>query len=144
MDPHFARLTLPANLNSLKAFLDFVRAGGEGVGLEPDKLDKLNLVLEELFVNIARYAYQPGGGDVEVAYAPGGPGLLLVQISDQGRVFNPLENQEPDLSGELKDRPVGGLGLFLVRRLADSITYRREQGRNILSFRFPGPDTPGT
>jgi anti-sigma regulatory factor (Ser/Thr protein kinase) len=144
MDRRFARITLPASLDSLHTLLQFARAGAESAGLGQDERDKLDLVLEELLVNIARYAYRPGSGDVEVAYAADGPGVLLVEVSDTGRIFNPLESKEPDLSGGLTDRPVGGLGVFLVRRLADSITYRREQGRNTVSFRLPPPKVAGT
>ena len=137
MDPQFARLTLPASLNSLQPLLEFARSGGESAGLAPEDLDKLDLALEELLVNVARYAYQPESGDVEVAYAIDGPGTLLVEISDNGRVFNPLEKDAPDLSRDLENRSVGGLGLFLVRHLVSSLAYRREQGRNTVSFRFP-------
>jgi anti-sigma regulatory factor (Ser/Thr protein kinase) len=144
MDRRFARITLPASLDSLHMLLQFAHAGAESAGLGQDERDKLDLVLEELLVNIARYAYQPGSGDVEVAYAADGPGVLLVEVSDRGRLFNPLESKEPDLSGGLTDRPLGGLGVFLVRRLADTITYRREQGRNTVSFRFPSPKVAGT
>ena len=105
--------------------------------------DKLELVLEELLVNVARYAYPPGSGDVEVAYAAE-PGELTVEISDKGRAFNPLEARLPDLSADLVDRPIGGLGVLLVRSLVGSIAYRREDGRNTVSFRFPGPQRPGT
>ena len=60
-----------------------------------------------------------------------------MEIADFGRVFNPLEADPPDLSRGLADRPIGGLGVFLVRSMVDSIDYRREQDRNILSFVFP-------
>ena len=141
---HLRRLTLPASLGSLGPLLDFVRAGAESAGLGPAERDRLDLVLEELLVNIARYAYHPGSGDVEVAYAVDRLGGMLVEISDRGRFFNPLENAKPDLSGGLADRPAGGLGVFLVRHLVDSIAYRREEGRNTVSFRFPGPAAAGT
>jgi len=95
-------------------------------------------------VNIARYAYQPESGDVELSYAIDGPGSLAMEISDSGRVFNPLEMPVPDLSAGLVDRPIGGLGLFLVRSLTNSLAYRRENGRNTVSFRFPGAVASGT
>ncbi|MBZ5607705.1 MAG: ATP-binding protein [Acidobacteriia bacterium] len=137
----FARLTLPASLNSLKALLDFAHAGAERAGLSPEQRNQLDLVLEELVVNVARYAYQPGNGDVELAYAVDGPGALLIEISDKGRSFNPLESSDPGLSDSLADRPTGGLGLFLVRRMAGPITYRRDHDRNTVSFRFPSPQS---
>jgi serine/threonine-protein kinase RsbW len=144
MDGRFKRLTLPASLHSLERFRQFVRGGAESAGLPAEELDKLDLVLEEILVNIARYAYQPGSGDVEVAYAVDGSGILAVEISDKGRIFNPLEANPPDLSGGLADRPIGGLGIFLVQQLVDSITYRREHDRNMVSFRLPGPGGTGT
>ncbi|HTR38821.1 MAG TPA: ATP-binding protein [Bryobacteraceae bacterium] len=144
MPPEFTRLTMPAGLDSLQPLTEFVLAGADRAGLAQSERDKLELVLEELLVNVARYAYQPEPGDVEVAYAADKPGELLVEISDKGRFFNPLEVPTPDLSTGLVDRPIGGLGLFLVRSLAGSVAYRREQDRNTVSFRFPGPQRPGT
>jgi serine/threonine-protein kinase RsbW len=144
MDRPWERLRLSATPHSLQAFLEFARAGASHAGLTPAEKDKLDLVLEELLVNVARYAYQPENGDVELAYAVDGAGALLVEISDNGRVFNPLDQAAPDLSGALADRPVGGLGLFLVRRLVGSFCYRRTEGRNTVSFRVPGGDEAGT
>jgi len=143
-DSGFRRLSLPASLSSLQAFLEFAHAGADAAGLTETDRDQLDLVLEELLVNVARYAYQPGTGDVEMAYAVESDGKLLLQIADKGSTFNLLEQDQPDLSGPLEDRPVGGLGIFLVRELVDSLTYSREQGRNTVSFRFPGPKQPVT
>lgn len=142
MERSFRRLTLPARLESLQAFRQFVRAGAKTAGLPPDDMDKLDLVLEELLVNIARYAYQPASGEAEVAYAVDG-GSLLVEISDRGRLFNPLEAHGPDLSLGLADRPIGGLGVLLVKQLAGSLSYRQECGRNTVSFRFPNREESG-
>jgi serine/threonine-protein kinase RsbW len=144
MTREFTRLTMPASLDSLQPLLQFALAGADRAGLPVAERDKLELVLEELLVNVARYAYQPETGDVEVAFASNAPGELLVEISDKGRSFNPLEAPMPDLSADLADRPIGGLGLLLVRSLAGSVSYRREQGRNTVSFRFPGPQRSGT
>ena len=103
-------------------------------------MDWLDLVLEELLMNIARYAYQPGTGDAEVAYAVEQPRKLHVEISDKGSAFNPLTSDPPVLGGGLADRPIGGLGVFLVKNIVGSLAYRREQDRNTVSFTFPGPD----
>jgi serine/threonine-protein kinase RsbW len=144
MDPGFRRLSLPASLNSLQAFLDFAHIGADAAGLTAADRDQLDLVLEELLVNVARYAYHPETGDVELAYAIEPDGKLLVQLSDKGRIFNFLEKEEPDWRDKLEDLPVGGLGIFLVRHLVDSPSYRREQDCNVVSFRFPRPDLLGT
>lgn len=141
-DPPLRRLTLPASLESLQAFLDFAHAGAEAAGLTAEDRDRLDLVLEELLVNIARYAYHPGTGDVEMAYMVEPAGKLRLEISDKGSIFNPLEKEGPDLSSTLEDRAIGGLGIFLVRELVDSLTYRRENDRNLVSFRFPSTEPP--
>ena len=78
-----------------------------------------------------------------MAYAEAGSNKLRLEIADFGRVFNPLEVNPPDLSRGLADRPIGGLGVFLVRNMVDSLAYRREDGRNILSFTFPLDGGPG-
>jgi anti-sigma regulatory factor (Ser/Thr protein kinase) len=143
MDAPFERLTLPARVESVRAFHQFVRSGAEAAGLDSDDMNKLDLVLEEILVNIARYAYQGGAGDVEVAYSAE-PGSLLVEVTDQGRGFNPLDAAPPDLALGLGDRPIGGLGVLLVRQIVGSLSYRRRDGQNTLSFRFPGPRTIST
>jgi serine/threonine-protein kinase RsbW len=133
------RLTMPAQIDFLQEFCGFVRRGAEAVDLAPQEMDKLDLVLEELFVNIARYAYAPGQGEVEVGYAAEGPGRLRVELSDWGRAFNPLASDPPDFSRGVADRPLGGMGIFLVRTIADSICYERDGNVNRISFSFSGP-----
>lgn len=137
MEPPAKRLTLPATLESLTPFRDFVRGGAAGSGIPPEQIEKLDLVLEEILVNVARYAYSPAEGEVDVSYWQTGPAMLCVEVADSGRPFDPLQADPPDLSRGLSDRPIGGLGVFLIRALVDSIAYRHEGGRNILSFRFP-------
>lgn len=144
MDPPVSRLILPASAGSISALSDFVRGGAVAAGIAEDELVKLDLVLEEILINVARYAYTPETGSVEVAYAQAGPSKLHVEIADFGRVFNPLEADPPDLSRGLADRPIGGLGVFLVRSMVDSIAYRRQGDRNVLSFVFPMDEDPGT
>lgn len=120
-------------------FLDFVRSGATAAEVPAEELEKLDLVLEEVLMNIARYAYVPETGATEVALSPDGPGKLYIEISDWGNAFNPLDVEPPDFSRGLAERPIGGLGVFLVRSLVGAIAYRREAGRNVLSFGFPGP-----
>src|SRR3954469_21442930 len=107
----------PADVGRLRDFCAFVRRGAEASDLVPEELDKLDLVLEELFMNIARYAYTPAAGEVEVGYAIEAPGRLAVRISDSGRAFDPLASDPPDFSRGLSDRPLGGMGIFLVKTI---------------------------
>lgn len=136
------RITLPARIDVLQEFCAFVRRGAMATDLSHQDIDKLDLVLEELFVNIARHAYAPGDGDVEVGYVVERPGRLLVEISDYGRAFDPLACDPPDFSRGLAERPLGGMGIFLIKGMTESLRYQRDGDRNTLSFVFRG-DRPG-
>lgn len=98
-------------------------------------MDILDLLVEEIFMNIARHSYPEGSaGVVSVMYSVPAPGELAVEFGDQGVEFNPLTASPPDLTLELAARPAGGLGVFLLKELADSLSYRREQGWNRLTL----------
>lgn len=98
-------------------------------------MDALDLLVEEIFMNIARHAYPEGtSGVVTAAYTVAAPGELAVEFSDQGVAFDPLTVSPPDLADDLNQRRVGGLGVFLLKELADSLSYRREQGWNRLTL----------
>jgi anti-sigma regulatory factor (Ser/Thr protein kinase) len=137
MDAPVKRLTLPASPESIAAFCEFVRPGALAAGIAASELEKLDLVLEEILINVARYAYVPDTGKAEVAYFAEEQGKLRVEIADSGRFFNPLEVEPPDLSRGLAERQIGGLGVFLARNLVESIAYSRKDDRNVLSFTFP-------
>jgi serine/threonine-protein kinase RsbW len=144
MDPAARRLTLPARVESVALFRDFVRLEAVAAEVPVEEFEKLDLVLEEVLMNIARYAYVPETGEAEVAVAADGRGRLSVEIADWGNAFNPLGVEPPDFSRGLADRPIGGLGVFLIRSLVSSLDYRREADRNILSFVFPATDSQGS
>ena len=96
---------------------------------------ELDLLIEEILVNIWRYSYPDGSpGTVTVIYSIPEPGELAVEVGDQGVEFDPLKVSPPDLTLDLAQRPVGGLGIWLVKSFARSLTYRREQGWNRLTF----------
>ena len=91
----------------------------------------VELVTEEIFVNISSYAYPETGGFVTVQRSGGeGPeGLTLVFI-DSGVPYDPLQKPDPDLTLSLEERPVGGLGVFLVKELVDEVRYEHKDGNN--------------
>ncbi len=131
------RLELPAEISSLRSFTDFVRRGAEAAALEESELGQLELTIEEILVNVMRYAYPEGNpGTIEVSYAVEEGKKLFVQISDTGRPFDPLAKDPPNLGLGLVERSVGGLGIFLVKQLARKVEYSRVENRNIISFRF--------
>jgi anti-sigma regulatory factor (Ser/Thr protein kinase) len=131
MDDGLIWLRLPADMTSLARFTEFAHEGARAAGLPEAALGKLELILEEVLVNVFRYA---GCADAAVGYAVEPSSCLRVDVRDSGPEFNPLEQQAPDLDASLEDRPIGGLGIFLVQTMAETVSYRRECGQNILSF----------
>lgn len=101
-------------------------------GLSDESVGELELILEELLVNIISYAYDEAGtGMIQIAGIVDGSTVTL-ELRDRGREFNPLEREAPDIDAEIEDRPIGGLGIFLVTELASSVTYERVGDENVL------------
>lgn len=137
MANNFIQLKLPAKIESLREFTEFVHRGAQQAAFPEEDLGRLDLVMEEVVVNVINYAYEEAQpGSIEVGYKIEGPGKLNVQVCDSGREFDPLAKDPPDLRLGLAERPIGGLGIFLVKQIARSITYSREGDLNILNFRL--------
>ena len=127
-------LRLPAKLESLEIVRSFVLQTIKDLNITREIVPKVELVLEEVFTNIIKYAYPTGEGDVEVQCARLNTDKLCFVIQDWGNPFNPLMKNNPDLSGDLFERRIGGLGIFLVRTMVDELDYRYEEGKNILKL----------
>jgi serine/threonine-protein kinase RsbW len=126
---------LVANAESLGPATEFIRQGAREANVPESRIHELDLLIEEILVNIWHYSYPEGvSGPVIVTYSIPEPGELAVEIGDQGVEFDPLKVGPPDLTLDLAQRPVGGLGIWLVKSFARSLTYRREQGWNRLTF----------
>ena len=127
-------MKLPASLDSLEPFRLFVQGKAGELGVSSEFQNNVELVLEEVLVNVVRYAYpEEGEGSVEVGCGVVDGQMFCIRIRDSGRPFNPLLQPDPDLSRSILDKPVGGLGIFLVRQIADSVGYERVDGYNQLT-----------
>jgi anti-sigma regulatory factor (Ser/Thr protein kinase) len=103
-----------------------------GWGLVEDDIVNLNLILDEFVSNVIRHGYDDDlEHQVAVVVSLEGE-LATVRIEDDGKPFNPLEAPPPNLDLPIEERPIGGLGIFIARALADSVEYRRERDRNVL------------
>jgi anti-sigma regulatory factor (Ser/Thr protein kinase) len=98
---------------------------------EPD-VHALSLALDEVITNTIAYGYDDQGAHQIQVRLTLANGRLSAEIEDDGRPFNPLTAPEPDLTSAVEDRPVGGLGIHLVRSLMDRVDYRHESGKNHL------------
>ena len=129
-------LEVEANLKQLTGLQEQVTAFAEAQNWPPDMSFQVELALEEICVNIVNYGFEGDGDDhaIEIV-VDSEPDSLTMEIIDNGRAFDPLtETPEPDLDSALSDRPIGGLGVHLVKSFMDELLYRREDGRNHLKM----------
>ena len=129
-------LTVEASLDQLTGLQERVTAFGEAENWPPDMAFQVELTLEEICVNVVNYGFEDDGGDHSIeVIVDSEPEALTIEIVDNGRAFDPLtETPDPDLDSAVGDRPIGGLGVYLVKQYMDELQYRREDGRNRLKM----------
>ena len=129
-------LTVDAVLENIPSVTAFIDGQLEALDCSMKAQMQIDVAIDELFSNIARYAYPDGPGKATVGIEFDEENRMCsVVFSDEGIPFDPLAQQAPDTSLPLMDRPVGGLGIFLVKKTMDAVEYRHENGRNILTVR---------
>jgi anti-sigma regulatory factor (Ser/Thr protein kinase) len=128
---HYA-FTLRSQLEELARALDHIEDLLLQQAAERELVSEMRLIAEEGLANIVRHAYEPDEeGEIEVVLVLSETEVRL-ELRDQGRPFNPLEHPEPDLEAPIEDRPLGGLGVHLIRSLTDTQTYTRQGEVNVL------------
>ena len=120
-----ARKEGPAALDRLEAFC-------RKAGLPGPLALELRLVAEEVVTNVAKYGYAPGAAAAMELLVSTGEDAVSLEFRDEGPPFDPLAQPPPDLEAPLEERPIGGLGLTLVRGLVEDARYAREGGTNVL------------
>ena len=131
-----AEITVAADLDSLNDVLAFVDGEMERAGCSMKLMTQVDMAVEEIFVNIARYAYHPEAGEASVRCEAGGdPFQIVVGFADRGRPFNPLDRKDPDVTLDAEARQLGGL---MAKKLMDDIQYEYRDGKNILTLRKNG------
>lgn len=127
------------DLAELERLSSAVEEFGKRHDLPTTALFDLHLALDEILTNVVSYGYDDHHEhEIIVRLALGADGdsrRLEVEVEDDGRPFNPLETAQPDVDGSVEDRTIGGLGIYLVRRVMDDLEYRRQQGKNVLVMR---------
>ena len=126
---------LPIDLREIERLNKLVRQFGDLHEVPSRALYALNLALDEVVTNVVRHGFDdPSGHELQAQVTIQGENLTTV-VSDPGRAFNPLDVAPPDLNAPLAERALGGLGVHLVRSLMDSVEYRRDNGKNVLTMR---------
>jgi len=128
-------LTIKNGLEGLEAVGPKLDAFIEEHGLPAKSAYVIQLAVEEMVSNIIKYAFDdPADHDILLELRPE-PDHVVVHVEDDGHEFNPADAPEPDTGASLADREIGGLGIHLIRSMADAVDYTRVRGRNILDVR---------
>jgi sigma-B regulation protein RsbU (phosphoserine phosphatase) len=129
-------LTVEASAQNLHMVQAFIDGRLDAAGCPLDTKMQVDTAAEEIFGNIAYYAYAPDKGDVSVrALVSDDPRAVLITFTDYGKPYNPLEKTDPDVTLPRGKRQVGGLGIFMTKKLMDEVSYRFEDGKNILTLK---------
>ena len=125
--------SFPAVMSSLDEMVELVAGECEKVGFEKKNLHHIQLACEEVIVNIISYAYPDETGDIRISIdLPDERPGISIYIKDSGIPFNPLEKKDPDVSASASEREIGGLGIFLVKKVMDTVDYLRKDESNIV------------
>lgn len=129
-EEEFWRFETAAIMEKLDLVLDFIERMMKKKEAPKEEIMKMQFVIDELFSNIAGYAYPEGVGDIVIVGDVSKEGKVVVTIEDSGIFYNPLERENPDIELAPEDRKIGGLGVFLVKNTVEHMAYQRVDGKN--------------
>lgn len=128
-------LQMEASCEKLDELLMHLRTDMEQKGCPADKQTTLEICAEEIFVNIASYAYGEETGNVRITEEVTDSSILLC-FQDQGIPYDPLSKEEPDINLTAQERPIGGLGIYMVKNMMDEVSYEYKDGYNCLTMKM--------
>ncbi|GMO59785.1 MAG: ATP-binding protein [Termitinemataceae bacterium] len=130
-------INISARVQSLQTVIDFLEESLKCISASRNVVHDVRLSVEEMFVNIALYAYEGGEGKVKVSISltnDGSKNIITIVFQDSGKQFNPLLHDDPDISIPLAEREIGGLGIFLVKKSMDDVRYEYLNAHNITTM----------
>lgn len=128
-------LIIQNEINELNKLAQFIEELGDELQLAPDLIFNLNLVLEEAVSNIILYAYpKQMGKEISVQVDFSGQSLIFT-LTDAGKPFDPTQAAEADITLSAEERPIGGLGIFLIKQIMNEVEYQRVEGRNVFTLK---------
>lgn len=126
-------IVVPANLDEIPKISEDIEEILSSQHFSADEMLDVQLAVEEVIANVINHGYAGKTGSVGIR-CDASPEKITIEISDSARAFNPLTVPEPDVSKDIEDRRIGGLGIFLVRRVMDSVTYQYRNHKNVLTL----------
>lgn len=129
-------VTINATLQDIRQAADFIESELTSLNCSEKIRHQIAVAVDELLANVINYAYEKDGGKCRVSFSYNdAAGDAVIRFTDRGIPFNPLMVEQPDVTLSASKRQIGGLGIFLVRKLMDDIAYRYEDGCNIITIR---------
>lgn len=129
-------LTIAATVENIEVVTDFVNQQLEELACPMKAQMQINIAIDELFSNIAHYSYNPEIGQATVRVeVMENPLAVSITFIDNGVPYDPLSKGDPDLTRSAEERQIGGLGIYMVKKSMDEITYEYKDGQNILSIK---------
>lgn len=128
-------IEIKALMENLQELISFVDGHLEDMGASMKAQMQIDIAVEELFVNIAHYAYAPDAGEAVISVAKDKEkNQISITFADSGKPYNPLEKPDPDVTLSADERSIGGLGIFMVKKSMDDMRYEYKDGQNILTI----------
>ena len=129
-------LTLPATIENIETVIDFVNGQLEEIKCPLKAQMQIDIAIDELFGNIAHYAYNPETGPATVRVeVTEEPIAVVITFIDRGVPYDPLKKEDPDITLSAEERAIGGLGIFMVKKTMDEVSYAYWDGQNVLTIR---------
>lgn len=129
-------LHVDALIENLEQVLSFVEAKLEELECSMKIQEQINIAVEEIYVNIAHYAYQSEPGQATICIeAEEDSDTVVIRFIDSGIPFNPLEKKDPDITLSAEERNIGGLGIYMVKKSMDDVSYEYKDGQNVFTIK---------
>lgn len=129
-------ISVDAKVDNLYKVLDFIEKQLTYTNCDVKFKTQLSVAIEEIFVNVANYAYDDGCGTVKIQFSfTTNPDVITVVFIDSGTKYNPLAKEDPDIGLSASDRPIGGLGIYMTKKFVDDVSYDYKDNRNILTIK---------
>ena len=129
------KIIVEAKVEKLDAVLDFVNKKLEDNDCPMKTQIQIDVAVEEIFVNIASYAYAPGEGDATIeAEIYDDPLRIAIRFTDSGMPYDPLAKEDPDVTLSAEERQIGGLGIYMVKKSMDEVAYEHKDGNNVFTI----------
>ena len=129
------QLDTRSSLDRLHEVTEFINTELDALNCPPRAKNQVDVAVDEVFSNIVHYAYDGAEGPVRVCMTTQEePRSVTIRFMDRGKPFNPLTAEDPDISLSAEDRPIGGLGIYLVKKTMDDVRYEFRDGQNILTL----------